>query len=87
MATLQLTDEQRQAVEAQQGCVSVESPDGKYVLMRMDVYRELLGISSDREWQESLAAIRRGWEDVQAGRTRPLRDVLDELSRKYEIPH
>jgi prevent-host-death family protein len=33
---------------------------------------------------ETLEGIRRGLEDVKAGRTRPLAEVLDELGRRYE---
>jgi prevent-host-death family protein len=33
---------------------------------------------------EALEGIRRGLEDVKAGRTRPLADVLDQLGRRYE---
>lgn len=37
---------------------------------------------SPREEAETLEAIRRGLEDLDAGRTRPARDVLAELRRK-----
>lgn len=41
---------------------------------------------SDREREETLAALRRGLEDVDAGRTRPAEDVLRDLCRKYDLP-
>ncbi len=31
-------------------------------------------------------AIRQGWEDVNAGRTRPLDEVFDEMRARYAIP-
>lgn len=80
----QLTDEQQLAVKSHQGCVPVEGPEGKYVLMRMELYREMLGIGSEDELEDSLQSIRRGWDDLQAGRTRPFREFLDEIGRKYE---
>lgn len=60
--------------------------DQSYVLMRLDVYRQLLGVESDEEYAASIEAIRRGWEDVQAGRTVPMTDFLQELKRKYGLP-
>ncbi len=35
---------------------------------------------------ETREGIRRGLEDVAAGRTRPAREVFDELRAKYRIP-
>ena len=81
-----VTDEQRRLVETHQGCVSLEGETEHYVLMRFELYRELLGIGSDAELQDSLRSIRAAWADVQAGRTRPLREALDELGRKHEVP-
>jgi hypothetical protein len=42
--------------------------------------------SPEAEREETLAAIREGLEDMDAGRTRPAREVLAELRRKYDIP-
>lgn len=55
------------------------------VVMSTDVYRELMGLGSDAELQASLQGIRAGWNAVQQGRTRPFRDALNELGRKYEV--
>lgn len=33
----------------------------------------------------AVAAVREGLEDVAAGRTRPAREALDELARKYKL--
>lgn len=54
------------------------------VAMSIDVYRDMMGVGTEQELQESLAAIQRGWQAVQEGRTRPFRDALDDLGRKYE---
>lgn len=37
------------------------------------------------DYQEAVAAIRRGCEDVTAGRTRPASEFLGEMRRKYGI--
>ena len=51
------------------------------VVQNADAYQKLLE-AVDRA--ESLEGIRRGLEDVKAGRTRPLADAIDELGRRYE---
>jgi prevent-host-death family protein len=51
------------------------------VVQDADAYQKLLE-SVDRA--EALEGIRRGLEDVKAGRTRPLADAIDELGRRYE---
>ena len=43
------------------------------------------------EWQrqdflEAVAGIRRGYEDVKAGRTRPAQEFFDEMRQKHGIP-
>ena len=39
-----------------------------------------------QDYQESVAAIRLGYEDVKAGRTRPATEFLDELREKHGFP-
>lgn len=75
----QLTDEQRQALEQHHGMLQVDEYGRKYILMSMEVYRELMGVGTDAELQSSLKALETGLADIEAGRTRPFRDVLAEL--------
>ena len=42
--------------------------------------------ASDREREATLAAIREGLEDADAGKTRPAREVLSEVQRKFNLP-
>ena len=56
------------------------------VVMSVDVYRDIMGVGTDAELQTSLQAIRAGWKAVEEGRTRPFREALNELGRKYETP-
>ena len=51
------------------------------VVQDADAYQKLLE-AVDRA--EALEGIRRGVEDVKAGRTRPLAEAIDELGRRYE---
>jgi predicted transcriptional regulator len=38
------------------------------------------------DYQEAVEGVRRGYEDVKAGRTRPAADFLDELREKHGVP-
>ena len=51
------------------------------VVQDADAYQKLLE-AVDRA--EALEGIRRGLEDVKAGRTRPLADAIGALGRRYE---
>ncbi len=51
---------------------------GDYVVMRTDVYNAMLGLSEDEE-AETLASIRRGLADLDAGRVRDLDDEGKDL--------
>ncbi len=62
------------------GPVTVPGAKGDYVVMRPDVYAAMLGLSDDDE-AETLAAVRRGLDDLAAGRTQDLEDAFDELDR------
>jgi predicted transcriptional regulator len=66
------------------GPVSVPGSQENFVVMTMQAYRELLGIGTEEEHQASLAAIRRGLADVEAGRTRDMDEFFDELERRYQ---
>jgi hypothetical protein len=83
--TPRLTEEQRQAIETHEGCVEVEDAQGKCVLMSIEVFREVMGVGTDREFQESVAALRRGYEQLQKGQTRPVKDALDDLGKRYGL--
>ena len=80
-----LAPETEAAVEAAHGGpLSLVGQNSQYVIMRMDIYRELMGVGSDAEFAASVDAIREGLEDIHAGRTRPARDFLEELGRNHE---
>lgn len=39
-----------------------------------------------QDFEEAVAGIRRGYDDVKAGRTRPATELLAELRQKHDIP-
>jgi len=41
---------------------------------------------SDEERQQTLEAIRRGFDDVEGGRVMPAREAVAELRRKHNLP-
>jgi prevent-host-death family protein len=53
------------------------------VVQDAEAYQRLLDLAALADEEE---AIRQGLEDVKAGRTRPAREVFDEIRRKYDIP-
>ena len=77
--------ELEQFVNAQHGG-PVQLDGTEVVVMSVDAYRDLMGVGTESELQQSLAAIRRGWQAAQQGRSRNFRDALDDLGRKYEAP-
>jgi hypothetical protein len=83
--TPKLTEEQRRAVDTHEGCVEVEDAQGKCVLMSIEVFRDVMGVGTDREFQESVAALRRGYDQLQKGQTRPVKDALDDLGKRYGL--
>ena len=42
--------------------------------------------SQQRDFEEAVAGIQRGLEDMRAGRHRPAREFLDELRAKHGLP-
>jgi prevent-host-death family protein len=53
------------------------------IVQDAEAYQRLLDIAANADEDE---AIRQGLEDVAHGRTRPARDVFDEIRRKHDIP-
>jgi PHD/YefM family antitoxin component YafN of YafNO toxin-antitoxin module len=84
--TTRLTDEQRHAVDEHHGFLEVEGGEAVYVVMSLQVYREMMGVGSEAEYHASIDAIREGLEDVEAGRTRSVEDFFQDLDRKHGLP-
>ncbi len=55
---------------------------GNYVVMRSDVYVAMLGLEADEE-AETLASVRRGIADVEAGRTHDIDAAFKALASRY----
>lgn len=84
MSADHLLPETEAAVEAiHGGPLAVAGQNSQYVIMRMDVYRELMGVGSDEEFAASQAAIREGLDDVRAGRTVEARSFIEQLGRNH----
>ena len=85
-----LTDFQRNAKEhvkrlKRTGKAQVLTINGKAAVVVQDAksYQKML---DEKERLEAINAVNRGMDDVKAGRSRPLKDVMRELRRKYESP-
>jgi hypothetical protein len=77
------TPETESLLQQHGGPLSLAGEHGKYVVMRSDVYDAMLGIVADEE-AETLASIRRGLADVQAGRTHDAEAAFKRLSSRYD---
>lgn len=74
-----LTEEQRNALNQHHGLVEVDEEGRKYILMSIEIFRDMMGVGTDEEMAASLKALEEGLSEVDAGQTRPYRDVLAEL--------
>lgn len=80
------TNELETTLEEQQGGpIIIDGHKTHMVVMSLDVYRDMVGIGSQQQLADSLAAIEEGVLDMEAGRTRPFQEALDDLARKYEV--
>ena len=61
------------------GPLSLAGQQGSYVVMRTDVYEYTLGLETDEE-SDTLASVRRGVADVQAGRTHDVEESFKRLA-------
>lgn len=82
---MRLTEQQQQAVDDHHGFLEVEGGGSTYVLMSMQLFREMMGVGSDAEYQASLKAVGEGLADVEAGRCRPMEEFFREFDRKHGI--
>ena len=53
------------------------------IVQDAEAYQRLLDIAAQADAEEG---IRQGLDDVAHGRTRPAKDVFDEIRRKHDIP-
>lgn len=72
------------SLQSNGGPLAVTGQQGEYIVMRLDVYNAMLGIGVDDE-AETLASVRRGLADVDAGRTKTVNQVFDRLESRYAI--
>jgi hypothetical protein len=77
-----ITPEIELVLQQSGGPLQIAGPHGKYVVMRLDVYDAMLGVSDDEE-AETLASVRRGLADVTAGRTHDADEAFDRLESRY----
>ena len=74
----QIAPETEALLQLHGGPMAVSGDRGEYVLMRSDVYVAMLGLN-DGDEAETLASVRRGLADMEAGRTQDLDEVFNEL--------
>jgi hypothetical protein len=77
-----ITPETELFLQSSGGPLEITGQQGKYVVMRLDVYAAMLGIS-DNDEAETLAAVREGIADVDAGRVYDPKEVIAKLKSRY----
>ena len=77
-----ITPETENTLQQRGGPLQIDGSQGKYVVMRLDVYDAMLDIS-DEEEAETLASVRRGLADVAAGHTHDAQAAFDKLQARY----
>ena len=75
----ELSNELKSALE-QEGTIC--GPN--YVLMDINVFRVTMGLETEDELRDSLAAIDASYQAANRGDRRLMSDALDDLGRKYE---
>lgn len=78
-------DTEAEVLRSHGGPVPVPGKQGQYVVMTMDIFRDMAGIGDDADFQASVTAIQASLADADAGRTMPLADVLPKLQEKHGI--
>ena len=79
MSQPELPEELSAALAAQRGFLRGES----YLLMSLDVYRDIMGIASDEELNESLTAIEETLGDCELENPPSLEQVFRDLDGKF----
>ena len=83
--TPKLSNDLQQAVQQNHGFTEAEADGAKFVVMSMDFYRDMMGVGSDAELQDSLRAIDEGIADVAAGRTKPADQFFAEFDEQHGL--
>ena len=78
----QIAPETEKALQQSGGPLQIAGSHGKYVVMRLDVYDAMLGVSDDEQAQTLASAIR-GLDDVDASRTHDADQAFDKLQSRY----
>jgi hypothetical protein len=82
--TLKIPSEVELAVHQNNGMTQAGGEQQNYVVMSVQCYRDTFGIGTDAEFEDSVAKIKQSIDQMEQGKTRPLRDVLDDIGRKHE---
>ena len=80
-----LSNDVQQAVQQNYGFAEAEADGAKFVVMSMEFYREMMGVGTEEELQDSLRAIDEGLADVDAGRAMPADQFFSEFDERHSI--
>ncbi|NOZ39207.1 MAG: hypothetical protein GXP24_03135 [Planctomycetes bacterium] len=67
------------------GPVPVPGEQGNYVVMTMDIFRDMAGVGDDADFAASVDALKVSLDQAKAGMTMPLSEILPRLQEKHGI--
>ena len=76
----------RQLHDSGEPVVLTVNGKAEVVVQDAAAYQRLVELAAKADREETVAAIRAGLADVEAGRTKPARTALRALAKKYGIP-
>ena len=76
----------RQLHDSGEPVVLTVNGKAEVVVQDAAAYQRLVELAAKADREETVAAIRAGLADVEAGRTKPARSALRALAKKYGIP-
>jgi hypothetical protein len=83
--TPKLSNDLQQAVQQNHGFTEAEADGAKFMVMSMDFYRDMMGVGSEDELQESLRAIDEGIADVETGRTKSADQFFVDFDKRHGL--
>ncbi len=78
-------DTEAEVLRSHGGPVPVPGEQGEYVVMTMDIFRDMAGVGDDADFAASVDALNTSLNQAKVGKTMPLSEVLPRLQKKHGI--
>ena len=78
-------DMEAEVLRTHGGPVPFPGEQGNYVVMTMDIFRDMAGVGDDADFAASVDALKVSLDQAKAGLTMPLSEVLPKLQEKHGL--